>query len=76
MGRGGLWPLGCHLVIVKGAIHIFGGGWWGTNCRLSGGLSTPTPPRQTHLWPLPVSVPKVKSSGCPSAEGLEVGQPT
>lgn len=37
----------------------------------SGGPSIPVPPRQTPLWPLSqcLSVPKVKSSGCPVPRG-------
>jgi hypothetical protein len=54
MGEGGrpVAPGGCHLAIVKGAIHIF---WRGDGREQiadgSGGPSTPVPPRQTPLWP-------------------------
>lgn len=56
-------PGGCHLAIVKGAIHIFGRGMVGN--KLQTGQKGPPP----HASQADTSVPKVKSSGCPVPGG-------
>lgn len=61
-------PGGCHLAIVKGAIHIFGRGMVGN--KLQTGQKGPPP----HASQADTSVPKVKSSGCPVPRGMKTVQ--